>query len=106
MPDFSALEYILNTIADHIPTLVSAILGILGALAVLFAVWIGFKLATAKDEKSRQDAKMQVLYTLIGIVVVGIIQAVLIVGLNAWDIEWGSGEGGITGMFGLIQNFI
>lgn len=43
-------------------------LSLCGLLVVLFAIYVGFKMAKAEDDKARQDAKQQLIYSVIGVI--------------------------------------
>jgi len=46
------------------------ILTVLAGLGTIFAIWLGMRLATAQDESKRKEAKAQLIYALIAIVVI------------------------------------
>ena len=46
----------------------NAFLGLMGVLAALFFVWVGFKLAKAEDESKRKEAKKQMLFAIVAII--------------------------------------
>jgi len=46
------------------------ILTVLAGLGVLLAVWLGVRLATAQDESKRKEAKAQLVWALIAVVLV------------------------------------
>jgi len=55
-------------VANIIRVVISAFLGLFGLLAVLFFIYVGFRLAKAEDESKRKEAKKQMIYTLVAIV--------------------------------------
>ena len=59
------LEGIINTING----VVSAGLGILTAGTVILAIFIAFKFFTADDDTKRKNAKSQLIYCIIGVIV-------------------------------------
>ena len=59
------LESIINTING----VVSGALGILTAGVVILAIFIAFKFFTADDDTKRKNAKSQLIYCIIGIIV-------------------------------------
>ncbi|MDR0975499.1 MAG: pilin [Christensenellaceae bacterium] len=65
----------LISIVTGITATVNTIVGVLGILVVLLACWIGFKFFTAEDEEKRKNAKGQLIYCAIGIVVIFVVMA-------------------------------
>jgi len=61
----SSLESIISTINS----VVSAALGILTAGVVILAIFIAFKFFTADDDTKRKNAKSQLIYAMIGVIV-------------------------------------
>jgi len=59
-----------------ISDVVNAILDLLATAAVIFAVYIGWQLIKADEEKKRQNAKMQLIYTIIAVVGVVLINTI------------------------------
>ena len=59
----------LTNIVDTINTVISAGLGILTAGVIILAVAIAFKFFTADDDTKRKNAKQQLIYAIIGVVV-------------------------------------
>lgn len=59
------LEGVINTING----VVSAALGLLTAGVVVLAIFIAFKFFTADDDSKRKNAKNQLIYCIIGVVV-------------------------------------
>ena len=64
---FTAAE--LTDMISKINTVITAALGLLTAGVVILAVFIAFKFFTADDEGKRKNAKNQLIYCIIGIVV-------------------------------------
>ncbi len=64
-PDTSNLDAVIS----NIKTIVSAALGILTAGVVILAIFIAYKFFTADDDTKRKNAKNQLIYAIIGIVV-------------------------------------
>jgi len=64
-PEFNTITYI-----------VSVVVQIVGNIAVVFAVWVGYHLMKAEDEGKRRDAKLQIMYTILALIVIVFIQAV------------------------------
>ena len=59
----------LDTIIKNVNTVVSAAIGILTAGVVILAILIAFKFFTADDDTKRKNAKAQLIYCIIGIIV-------------------------------------
>ena len=59
----------LTNIISSINTVISAALGIVTAGVVILAIFIAFKFFTADEEGKRKNAKSQLIYAIIGIVV-------------------------------------
>ncbi len=59
----------LTSIINTINGVVSAALGILTAGVVILAIFIAFKFFTADDDSKRKNAKSQLIYAIIGIIV-------------------------------------
>lgn len=74
----SDLESIISTVNG----VVSAALGILTAGVVILAIFIAFKFFTADDDTKRKNAKSQLIYCIIGIIV---LLALLILAPNVID---------------------
>ncbi|MCL2229088.1 MAG: hypothetical protein FWC00_04650 [Firmicutes bacterium] len=64
-------------IAGQVNTAVIIILAVIASVVALFAIYVGWKFATAKDDGARQNAKMQLIYSLIGAVSIGAIAGIL-----------------------------
>lgn len=74
----SDLESIISTVNG----VVSAALGILTAGVVILAIFIAFKFFTADDDTKRKNAKSQLIYCIIGVIV---LLALLILAPNVID---------------------
>lgn len=74
----SDLESIISTVNG----VVSAAIGILTAGVVILAIFIAFKFFTADEESKRKNAKAQLIYCIIGIIV---LLALLILAPNVID---------------------
>lgn len=59
----------LSTIIANVKTVISAALGILTAGVVLLSIFIAYKFFTADTEDKRKNAKAQLIYAIIGVVV-------------------------------------
>jgi len=58
------------TISQQIGQIAWPILAVIAGLGVLFAIWLGVRLATAQDESKRKEAKAQLIWALIAVVLV------------------------------------
>ncbi len=59
----------LQSVIDVVNGVVSVALGILTAGVVILAIFIAFKFFTADEESKRKNAKAQLIYCIIGIIV-------------------------------------
>ena len=57
-------------LVDPINTIANAVLGVLGLGILAIAIYVGFKFFTAEDEDKRKNAKGQMIYAIIGVVVI------------------------------------
>lgn len=60
---------ILNSINYVLQSILSPIIGVVLAVGVIFAIYLGFNLARANNAEQREEAKKRVIYTIIGIVI-------------------------------------
>ena len=60
----------LDTQIGLINGIANTVLGILGLGVLAVAIYIGFKFFTAEDEDKRKNAKGQMIYAIIGVVVI------------------------------------
>ncbi len=58
-----------TAIINYVNIVVSALLGIVGAIAIVYAVLVGIKMARANNAEEREEAKKKVIYTVAGIAV-------------------------------------
>ena len=65
----SDLSTSLTNIISTINTVISSAIGIVTAGVVILAIFIAFKFFTAEDDGKRKNAKAQLIYAIIGIVV-------------------------------------
>ncbi|MCL2229087.1 MAG: pilin [Firmicutes bacterium] len=56
---------------------VTIFLATIASFVSLYAIYVGFRLASAKDDAARINAKMQLMYSLVGAVSIGAIAAVV-----------------------------
>ena len=66
-----------SKIDEYVGYIAYVFLGACVMLVVLFAVWVGFRLAKAEDEKTRQDAKSQLIYSIVGILGIAVITTLI-----------------------------
>ena len=59
----------LKNIIDNIKTIISVGLGLVTAGVVILAIFIAYKFFTADSEDKRKNAKAQLIYAIIGVVV-------------------------------------
>ena len=74
--NIDGVDPIVNATQIAVVNLVNSIVTIISNVSVVFAVWVGWKLMKAEDPKSRQNAKMQLLFTIIGVVVVVLLNTI------------------------------
>jgi Na+/H+-dicarboxylate symporter len=70
--------------------IVTMVLEMIVAAAVIFAVWIGWAFMKAEDDTKRKNAKTQLLYTIIGIVgivIITVIANMVLSGLSASSVR-------------------
>jgi uncharacterized membrane protein YidH (DUF202 family) len=89
---------VLSTIQDVCRGVATFTLAAVAALAVVFAIWIGFKLATAEEDGKRKDAKMQLIYAIIGMIVA--VSLALVVGLLEPALQRTVQNGDVGGLVG------
>jgi len=58
----------INNIKTPLNALMIGMLAIMAAAAIVFAIWVGFRLAKAEDEGKRKEAKQQLLWSIIAVV--------------------------------------
>jgi len=56
-------------VVKAISAAIDAVLRLLVVFALLYAIYLGFRLATASDEGKRREAKLQVFWTLVAVVI-------------------------------------
>ena len=72
----SATQAHANLGLGGLQAIVTAVLNILASCATVFALWLGWNLMSAEDEGKRKNAKMQLMYTIGGIVAVLLINMI------------------------------
>ena len=71
-------------VRDIVEGIVGAFLGLLALFAVLFFIYIGFRLAKAEDESKRKEAKKQMIYTIVAII--GIVVLIVLFNVVLMDL--------------------
>ncbi|MDR0462201.1 MAG: pilin [Christensenellaceae bacterium] len=74
--DFNDTVVAATKVLAIVNTISSVVLKTLTSAATIFAVWVGWQLMKAEDDAKRKQAKTQLIYTAIGIVVIVAIQAI------------------------------
>jgi len=64
-----ALTNAINSVRQIVETITVVIIVILGALALIYAVWMAFKLARAEDDGKRKEAKNHMFWAIAGVIV-------------------------------------
>ena len=59
-----------HALARAMRSVVNPIFIVIGSLGALFAIWLGVRLATAQDESKRKEAKQQLIYALIAVIMI------------------------------------
>jgi len=67
-PAPTGFEAFVTAVEGPLNALLLAMLAILGAAALIFAIWVGIRLAKAEDEGKRKEAKQQLLWSIIAVV--------------------------------------
>jgi ABC-type antimicrobial peptide transport system permease subunit len=60
----------ITTAIANIKTVANTVLGILGVAVTFLAVYLAFKFFTADSDEKRKDAKGQLIYAIIGMIVI------------------------------------
>jgi heme O synthase-like polyprenyltransferase len=63
----------LGDMSKLVNTAINAVIGVCGGVMVLLAIYLAYKFMTADDEGKRKNAKGQLIYAIIGILVVVVI---------------------------------
>jgi len=69
-PDIGDYEQAGAMLAQAIRNVVNPIFIVIGSLGALFAIWLGVRLATAQDESKRKEAKSQLVFALIAVIMI------------------------------------
>ena len=78
-----------EAMAASVPGIIALVLSGIAALGMIFAVYLGIKLATAEGDDARKNIKNQIIYTIIAVAIVGVMA--LILGLmRDWGEWWWS----------------
>ncbi len=67
----------LKTIQDSINNVVTVVFSFLALAAVIVAIMLAYKFFTATDEGKRKNAKMQLIYSIIAVIVLVILSVVI-----------------------------
>ncbi len=67
MSDISTANF--DKIMSTIKTIATSIFGLLAIAAVALAIFLAYKFFTASDETKRKNAKAQLIYAIIGVIV-------------------------------------
>jgi len=99
VPDTEPIERIGRELRDALQIVFGIVLGLMGFFAIGFAIWVGFRLASAEDEGKRKEAKKQLLWSIIAVVAIVVLIIVIFILLEvlidvAEDIPGGGGTGG------------
>ena len=57
-----------DAINDPLQVIVIVMLALIALAAIIFAIWVGFRLARAEDEGKRKEAKQQLLWSIIAVI--------------------------------------
>ena len=66
----------LDPLIDRIWSITWPILTVLAALGGLLAIWLGIRLATAQDESKRKEAKAQLIWAILAVVIIVVMIAI------------------------------
>jgi uncharacterized membrane protein len=72
--DFNA---VIASIRDVLNPIFYGALILIGIVALVFAIYVGFRLARAEDESKRKEAKSQLLWSIIAVIVVIVVAVVI-----------------------------
>jgi multisubunit Na+/H+ antiporter MnhB subunit len=64
---------ILTEIVNTVKLITTIVLALCAGGVTVYAIWIGYKFATAKDESARTNAKGQLIYAIVGLLVVALV---------------------------------
>jgi len=62
-------DQFIRAVRPALNALMIGMLAIIAAAAIVFAIWVGFRLAKAEDEGKRKEAKQQLMWSIIAVVV-------------------------------------
>jgi uncharacterized membrane-anchored protein len=60
----------LTSAMGTVNTVLNTVIGALGGVVVLFAIYLAYKFITADTEDKRKNAKAQMIYAIIGVIVI------------------------------------
>jgi heme/copper-type cytochrome/quinol oxidase subunit 2 len=89
---------VISKVGDYVGYFTIFILVACGLLVTFFAVYVGFKLASAEEDGKRKEAKNQLIYSIIGIISIVMIAVILRavvpkLGVGTWTGLEGGAEG-------------
>jgi len=79
MSTTEGIEEIGRQLTQTLQIVFGIFLGLAGFFAIGFAIWVGFKLASAEDEGKRKEAKKQLLWSIIAVVAVIVLAVIIFV---------------------------
>jgi heme O synthase-like polyprenyltransferase len=94
----------LAKVYTEVESIVKAILNVIACCASIFAIYVGWQLMKAEDDGKRKQARMQLMYTIIGVVgvvLINVIASVILGALagNAWQSSGGTQNSEDGGFF-------
>ncbi len=82
---------ILNSFNNVLQKILSPIIGIMLAVGMIFAIYLGFKLAKANNAEQREEAKKRIIYTVIGIAI-GVALIIIFNLFATYSVQWLGGD--------------
>jgi len=80
-------EGVIHEVIRTIQIVMTSLLALLGMAAIVFAIYVGFRLASAEDEGKRKEAKKQLLWTIIAVIAVVLLIVVFSILIGNIDFE-------------------
>lgn len=71
------IDAIAGVINKYVKIVTLIFLSLCASCIVLFAIWVGFRLAKAQEEKERTEAKQQLIWSIIGLVSIALVTVML-----------------------------
>ena len=75
---FASMNETLEKVIEVVNIALAIFYGIIGTLLIFACIYMGWRLAKAEDESQRKQAKSQMLYSIIGVIGVGMLIVVII----------------------------